>query len=145
VLATNLNASPAASYHLYRDRWPVEQVPLVAKQMLGLHRHFVFATASIWRLPELALLLGNVLTIVAASLPAIPSGYWDRHPEKRPAGYDAHFAKLLFPMLTHWTAEFGKKHRLQATYRRELRLIAAVRGRCRLTEWLLQLHFGPHC
>jgi hypothetical protein len=86
VLATNVNASAAASYHLYHDRWPVEQVPLVAKQMLGLHRHFVFATACLWRLPELALLLGDVLTIVVALLPAIPSGYWDRHAKNdRPA------------------------------------------------------------
>lgn len=43
VLGTNLGALAETVYHLYLDRWPVEQPPLVAKQMLGLHRQFVFS------------------------------------------------------------------------------------------------------
>jgi len=62
VLATNLLVSAYALWCLYRDRWPVEQVPLAAKQMLGAHRAFVFGGESRHRLPELALLAGNVLT-----------------------------------------------------------------------------------
>lgn len=62
VLATNLPVSAYALWCLYRDRWPVEQVPLAAKQMLGAHRAFVFGGESRHRLPELALLAGNVLT-----------------------------------------------------------------------------------
>jgi hypothetical protein len=42
---------------------------MAAKQMLGLHRQFVFARESCQRLPELALLAGNVLTYLAAVLP----------------------------------------------------------------------------
>jgi hypothetical protein len=35
VLATNLTLPAPDVCALYRDRWPVEQVPLAAKQMLG--------------------------------------------------------------------------------------------------------------
>ena len=42
VLATTLPVSAEALWRLYRDRWPIEQVPLAAKQMLGAHRAFVF-------------------------------------------------------------------------------------------------------
>jgi hypothetical protein len=96
VVATNLPLSAQSAFNLYLDRWPVEQVPLAAKQMLGLHRMFVHASASIWRLPELAMLMGNVLTVIAAILPPMPSGYWDRRPKKRVVGYDAPYSALLF-------------------------------------------------
>jgi hypothetical protein len=78
VLATNLSVSAYAVWCLYRDRWPIEQVPLAAKQMLGAHRAFVFGGESRHRLPELALLAGNVLTYVAATTAAIATGFWDR-------------------------------------------------------------------
>lgn len=96
VLGTNLRqASPLTIFCLYQDRWPLEQIPLVAKQMLGLHRQFVFAPESCSRLPELALLLANVLTYLAAVLPPLPTGFWDRRPKKRLAvcagSYQAHY------------------------------------------------------
>jgi hypothetical protein len=78
VVATNLPVSAYALWCLYRDRWPVEQLPLAAKQMLGAHRAFVFGGESRHRLPELALLAGNVLTYVAATTTAIATGFWDR-------------------------------------------------------------------
>ena len=65
VLGTDLCLQPLSLFHLYLDRWPVEQVPLVAKQMLGLHRQFVFAPESCQRLPELAMLVGNILSYLA--------------------------------------------------------------------------------
>lgn len=70
VLGTSLVAKPASIFCLYLDRWPVEQIPLAAKQMLGLHRQFVSAETSGLRLPALALLAGNILTFLAAALPA---------------------------------------------------------------------------
>jgi hypothetical protein len=79
VLATNLPVSAYAVWCLYRDRWPIEQVPLAAKQMLGAHRAFVFGGESRCRLPELALLAGNILAYVAATTPAVATGFWDRH------------------------------------------------------------------
>lgn len=55
VLATTLPVSAEALGRLYGDRWPIAQVPLAAKQMLGAHRAFVFGDASRHRLPALAL------------------------------------------------------------------------------------------
>jgi hypothetical protein len=79
VLATNLPVSASALWCLSRARWPVEHVPLAAKQMLGAHRAFVCGGESRHRLPELALLAGNVLTSVAATAVAVATGFWDRY------------------------------------------------------------------
>jgi hypothetical protein len=65
---------------LYRDRWPVEQVPLAGKQLLGAQRQFVFAPESRQRLPELALLAGSILMYAAATQGAEATGFWDRCP-----------------------------------------------------------------
>jgi hypothetical protein len=78
VVATNLPVSAYALWRLYRDRWPIEQAPLAAKQMLGTHRAFVFGGESRYRLPELALLAGNILAYVAATAAAVATGFWDR-------------------------------------------------------------------
>lgn len=50
--------------------------------MLGAHRAFVFGDESRHRLPELALLAGNIVTYVAATSAAVATGFWDRccHP-----------------------------------------------------------------
>jgi hypothetical protein len=78
VVATNLLVSAYALWCLYRDRWPIEQLPLAAKQMIGAHRAFVFGGESRHRLPELVLLAGNVLMYVAATTAAMATGFWDR-------------------------------------------------------------------
>lgn len=78
VMATNQPVSASALWCLYRDRWPIEQLPLAAKQMLGAQRAFVFGGESRYRLPELVLLAGNVLTYVAATTAAMATGFWDR-------------------------------------------------------------------
>ena len=70
--------SAYAIWRLYRDRWPIEQLPLAAKQMLGAERSFVFGKQSRLRLPVLALLAGNILSYVAAGSWAVPTGFWDR-------------------------------------------------------------------
>ena len=79
VWATNLPGSAYALWGLYRDRWPVEQVPWAATQRLGAPRAFVFGGESRHRLPELALLAGNVLTSVAATAVAVATGLGDRY------------------------------------------------------------------
>ena len=110
VVATNLAAAQAETiYRLYRDRWPVEEVPLVAKQVIGLHRHFVSAFACCYRLPELALLAANVLTYLAAVLPAIPTAFWDRHPKKHLVACAAAWLKPIFPMLSSGMTNSEKK------------------------------------
>jgi len=69
---------------IYRDRWPVEGLPLWAKQMLGAARQFVFAPESRQRLPEVALLAGSILAYTAATQPALATGFWDRTPRPTP-------------------------------------------------------------
>ncbi len=83
-LVPPLALTPRQARDGYRDRWPVEQLPLAAKQMLGAARPFVSAPETCQRLPELALLAGAVLSYVAATTPALPSGFWDRRPQPTP-------------------------------------------------------------
>jgi len=84
LLATPLNLKGETLQALYVDRWPVEQLPLSAKQMIGTFRQFVHASESVQRLPEISLLAGAVLTYVAAKLPPIPTGFWDKSPKATP-------------------------------------------------------------
>ena len=65
---------------MYRDRWPVEGLPLWAKQRLGAARQFVFAEDSRQRLPAWSLLAGSLLAYTVATPPALPTGFWDRAP-----------------------------------------------------------------
>lgn len=97
LLVYPLKLSGAALRGLYQDRWPVEQVPLAAKQMLGAGRQFVFAPESQQRLPELALLVGNMVTYLAATLPATPTGFWDRQPKPTPGRLRRVLARTPFP------------------------------------------------
>jgi len=84
LVATPLALAPQDLRGLYRDRWPVEQLPLAAKQMLGAARQFVHAQETCQRFPELALIAGAVLTYAAATSPAVPTGAWDRQPRRTP-------------------------------------------------------------
>lgn len=128
VLGTNLTqAQPMTIFSLYLDRWPVEQIPLAAKQMLGLHRQFVFAPESCNRLPELAFLLGNVLTYLAAVLPPMPTGFWDRHPKKRVDACAGSYRLRNFLKMPFLTPNFVKRHPLQLICLKALPLIVAKR------------------
>ncbi len=97
LLASPLPIPSQGVRDLYRDRWPIEQLPLAAKQMLGAHRQFVHASETRLRLPELALIAGSVLSYVAATSPAIPTGYWDRKPEPTPGRLRRLLASTPFP------------------------------------------------
>jgi hypothetical protein len=97
VLATTLALSAHALRDLYLDRWPVEQLPLAAKQMLGAARAFVSAPETCQRLPELALLAGSILTYLAATQPAVPTGPWDRRPRPTPGRLRRLLAHTAFP------------------------------------------------
>jgi len=94
LLATPLKLSGETLREIYRDRWPVEQIPLAAKQMIGAARQFVHAPESCQRLPELALFAGAILTYVAAKLPPIPTGFWDRAPKATPGRLRRHLEGL---------------------------------------------------
>ena len=98
VIAVNLMDIAARHARLlYLDRWPVEQLPLAAKQMIGAHRAFVHADESCHRLPELALLAGSTLSFVAAALPAVPTGFWDRKPQPTPGRLLRFLSRWGFP------------------------------------------------
>jgi len=97
LLVTPHALTPREARECYRDRWPVEQLPLAAKQMLGACRQFVHAPETCQRLPELALLAGAILSYVAATTPAIPTGFWDRHPQPTPGRLRRLLARTPFP------------------------------------------------
>jgi hypothetical protein len=97
VLASTLAVSARALRDLYLDRWPVEQLPLAAKQMLGAARAFVSAPETCQRLPALALLAGSLLTYLAATQPAVPTGSWDRRPRPTPGRLRRLLAHTVFP------------------------------------------------
>jgi len=97
LLATNVKLQAQTLHALYTDRWPVEQLPLAGKQMVGAHRQFVFAQETRHRLPELALLAGSILTGLAALHPTIPTGFWDRNPQPTPGRFRRALAGLPFP------------------------------------------------
>lgn len=110
VLATDLSLPPELIYLIYRDRWPVEHPPLATKQMIGLHRQFVFSQESCFRLPELGFLAGNLLAHVAAMLPPMPVGFWDRTPKATPGRRRRVLAKAIFPNLTDFDPQVRKKN-----------------------------------
>ena len=97
LLVTPLALPPRAVRDCYVDRWPVEQLPLAAKQLLGAARQFVSAPETCQRLPELALLAGAVLSYAAATAPAIPTGVWDRRPRPTAGRLRRLLARTPFP------------------------------------------------
>jgi len=109
LLACPLRLDGPAFRGLYRDRWPVEQVPLSAKQMLGAHRQFVSAPDSQQRLPMLALLAGTILTYLAATLPAAPVGFWDRRPQPTSGRLRRILARTPFPKTCPLPGQFRQK------------------------------------
>jgi hypothetical protein len=101
LLACPFKLSGQAFWGLYHDRWPIEQLPQAAKHMVGAHRQFVSAEESRQRLPELSLLAGSILTYLAASLPPIPTGFWDRNPKRTPGRLRRLLARYRFSDLTY--------------------------------------------
>jgi hypothetical protein len=97
LVATPLALTPPVLRALYRDRWPVEQLPLATKQMLGVTRQFVHEQETCQRFPELALLAGAVLTYAAATSPAAPTGSWDRQPRRTPGRLRRLLSQATFP------------------------------------------------
>ncbi len=97
LFITSLDLSPSECLALYLDRWPAEHPPLVAKQLLGAHRQFVFGLEARQRLPELALFAANLLAYVAATTPAVPTGFWDRAPRRTAGRVRRVLAQVSFP------------------------------------------------
>ena len=109
LVISPLSAPGAVILALYQDRWPVEQWPLAAKQMVGGVRQFVFAPECRQRLPELLLLAGSILSHAAAALPAVPTGFWDRQPRPTPGRLRRALAGVHFADLAALPPQFRKK------------------------------------
>jgi len=109
LLATPLQLKAATVKAMYQDRWPVEQIPLAAKQMIGAHRQFVHADESIQRLPELALLAGSILSYLAATAPLAPTGFWDRQPKRTPGRFRRLLMGKSFPQSYPLPRQIRKK------------------------------------
>jgi hypothetical protein len=109
LLATPPPLSPRAVRDLYRDRWPVEQVPLAARQMIGAARQFVHEPETGRRLPGLALLAGSVLSYAAATAPAIAVGFRDRRPQPTPGRLRRLLARRPFPHQFPWPEHIRQK------------------------------------
>ena len=100
LLACPLKLNGPDLWGIYHDRWPIEQLPLASKHMVGAHRQFVFAEESCYRLPELSLLAGSIQTYLAATSPPIPTGFWDRNPKCTPGRLRRWLARVAFSELS---------------------------------------------
>ena len=106
LLATPLAAPARSVRDCDVDRWPIEQLPLAAKQLLGATRQFVHALETCQRLPELALLAGAVLSSYRRYRPGHPDGLLgsppaaDPRPPTPPPRADPRSARLS-PARTH--------------------------------------------
>jgi len=112
VLLTNLCVSGESVWRLYRERWPIEQVPLAAKQMLGGCRSFVHWETCCHRLPELCLLAGAVSLYLAATCEAVRTGFWDRNPARTPGRFRRALSRESLPdisTLSCFSARVRKK------------------------------------
>jgi hypothetical protein len=114
LLAVPLKLKPDSVRAIYKDRWPVEQIPLAAKQMVGAHRQFVSNRESIQRLPELALLAGSILSFLAATAPAVATGFWDRKPKRTPGRFRRSLMGKPFPKDVELSGQLRKKDSVTA-------------------------------
>jgi len=110
LLATPVTLKPESVRAIYKDRWPVEQIPLSAKQMVGAHRQFVHNPESAQRLPELALLAGSILSFLAATFPAMPTGFWDRKPKGTPGCFRRQLMGKPFPKDAIFSGQLREKN-----------------------------------
>jgi hypothetical protein len=114
LLATPVVLKPESVRAIYKDCWPVEQIPLSAKQMVGAHRQFVHNPESVQRLPELALLAGSILSFLAATFPATATGFWDRKPRRTPGCFRRQLAGKPFPKDAVLSEQIRKKNSVTA-------------------------------
>lgn len=75
-----LELTAASMQAIYPERWPIEGIPQTGKYILsgGGGRHYVHHPTAITRLPALTMIFGSLFKYLAAILPPIRSGFWDR-------------------------------------------------------------------
>ena len=97
VLLSDVQASAETIFLLYRCRWPIESLPQTGKQLLGGHRSFVHSETCRYRLPELCLLAASISQYLAATSPAVATGFWDRNPLPTPGRFARAIAGAAMP------------------------------------------------
>ena len=78
--------------------------------MIGAHRLFVHAPDHTLRLPELALLAGNILSCVAACAQPVATGFWDHLPKPTPGRLRRVLSKVAFPRYVPLPDQLSKKN-----------------------------------
>jgi hypothetical protein len=75
-----LELTAASMQAIYPERWPIEGIPQTGKYILsgGGGRHYVHHPTALTRLPALTMIFGSLFKYLAATLPPIRSGFWDR-------------------------------------------------------------------
>jgi hypothetical protein len=137
VLVTNLPVTAYALWRLYRDRWPIEQLPLAAKQMLGCERAFVFGQESRYRLPELALLAGNLLSYVAATTQPVATGFWDRCARPTCGRLRRVLSRVHFSELSLPEGQLRKKHSVFAHLPKGVKAHRRQKATTDISKWRL--------
>ena len=112
VLATNVALKPESVFALYLDRWPVEQVPLAAKQMIGLQRQFVFAPKAVcdFRNWHSLLATSSLISLLSCRLCPLVSGINTQKNTRPPAQGLGEHRFSLFPRRTWPTSQKELPH-----------------------------------
>jgi hypothetical protein len=97
LVATPQALTPPEAWALYRERWPIEQVPLTTKILLGAQPHFVSRPETCHRWPELTLVAGALANYLAATTPPQPTGFWDRAPRPTAGRFRRALGHCPFP------------------------------------------------
>lgn len=101
ILATTvLSLEPEAVLKIYGHRWPIEGIPQTGKYVLsgGGGRHYVHHETAMERLPMLSLIVGTLLKYVAATLPPLRTGFWDRASRPTYGRLIKHLKKVTIPL-----------------------------------------------
>ena len=101
VLGTTLlTLTPESVSEFYASRWPIEGVPQTGKYILsgGGGRHYVHHPTAVKRLPALTLMLGTLLKYVAATIPPLRTGFWDRCVKPTYGRLIKHLKKVTIPL-----------------------------------------------
>ena len=72
------------------------------------------AEETIQRLPELVLMAGSILSFLAATLPATPTGFWDKKPKRTPGRFRRTLAGQAFPKVANLSRRLRKKNSVTA-------------------------------
>ena len=85
---------------IYPERWPIEGIPQTGKYLLsgGGGRQYVHHPTAVARLPALTMIFGSLLKYLAATFPAIRSGFWDHLVKPTYGRLVKHLKKVGLPL-----------------------------------------------